>query len=120
MKVAGLLYLHSIGQNRMTGSSLLTYELFRSICGPLALGRVVMASTQWDTVLYDPSAGPVREGDLKDFWSTTLAQGAVYRRVNAKDPKRDTGAIVDYILQKYALATQKLFSKYAACVKFLN
>jgi hypothetical protein len=106
LKIAGVVYLHSIGQTRMAGSSLLAYEVFRKICGRDALGTVVMASTQWETLLHNPSAGPVRERDLKRFWSTTLAQGAVYRRIDANDPKRDTEDIIDYILTKHAVATK--------------
>jgi hypothetical protein len=106
VKVSGLVYLHNIGQVRMGGSSLLTHEIFRSICGPVALGSTVMASSQWDTISSNSPAGEVRERDLKEFWSTTLAQGAVYRRIDAMSPERDTKDIIDYILGKHAMAVQ--------------
>jgi hypothetical protein len=106
LKVAGLVYLHSIGQNRMSGSSLLSHDLFRSICGPVALKTVVMASTQWETILHNPSAGPIREDDLKGFWSDTLNQGAVYRRIDVEDPKRDTQDVIDYILRRHVVTCQ--------------
>ncbi|KAJ2915646.1 hypothetical protein MD484_g4776, partial [Candolleomyces efflorescens] len=106
MKVAGFVYLHSIGQPRMTGSALLAYQLFCSMCGPIALGSVVLASTQWDTLVHNPSVGPVREKDLKEFWSTSLAQGATYKRVGVVNPKRDTEDIIEHILRKNPIATQ--------------
>ena len=105
-KVAGLVYLHNIAHNRMGRTSLLGHDLFRSICGPVALGTVVMASTHWDTLLHNPAAGPIRENDLKEFWTSTLSQGAVYRRIGATDSRRDIEDVIDFILRKYAVATQ--------------
>ncbi|RXW23604.1 hypothetical protein EST38_g2276 [Candolleomyces aberdarensis] len=65
-----------------------------------------MASTQWETVLHNPSAGPVREGELKEFWKEALDQGAIYRRIGVTEPERDTNDIIEYILKKHAVATQ--------------
>lgn len=106
VKVAGLVYLHNIGQNRMGRTSLLAHDLFHRICGPAALGKVVMASTHWETLLHNPAAGPVREKDLKEFLTESLSQGAVYQRIDATDPRRDIGEVIDYILGKNAVATQ--------------
>jgi hypothetical protein len=106
VKVAGLVYLHSIGQNRMGRTSLLAHDLFRSICGPAALGKVVMASTHWETLLHNPAAGPIRENDLKEFLTESLSQGAVYRRIDTTDPMRDTRDAIDYILGENVVATQ--------------
>jgi hypothetical protein len=106
VKVAGLVYLHNIGQNRMGRTSLLAHNLFRGICGPAALGKVVMASTHWETLLHNPAAGPIRENDLKEFLTESLSQGAVYRRIDAIDPRRDIGDVIDYILGKNVIATQ--------------
>lgn len=106
VKVAGLVYLHNIGQNRMGRSSLLGHDLFRRICGPAALGTVVMASTHWETLLHNPAAGPIRENDLKEFLTESLSQGAVYRRIDATDPMRDTRDAIDYILGKNVVTTQ--------------
>lgn len=92
----------------MSDSSLLSHNLFRSICGPTALKAAVMASTQWDAILHTPSAGPIREKDLKELWSNTLAQGAVYKRIDAEDPRRDTQNVIDYILARHATVTTQI------------
>lgn len=105
MKVAGFVYLQSIGQNRIPASALLSYEIFRSICLPLGPGRTVMASKQWETVLHHPSAGEIREKMLQDVWKDALDQGALYKRIKIMDPKSDTEDIFDYILQNYASFT---------------
>jgi hypothetical protein len=106
VKIAGLVYLHNIGQNRMGRTSRLGHDLFRRICGLAALGTVVMASTHWETLLHNPAAGPIREKDLKEFLTETLSQGAVYRRIGATDPMRDTRDVIDYILGKNVVATR--------------
>ncbi|KAJ2915301.1 hypothetical protein MD484_g5092, partial [Candolleomyces efflorescens] len=106
VKITGLIYLHSIDHNRISGSSLLSHDIFRSICGPGALNNVVIATTQWDTIpTRNKSAGPSREKDIKEFWRDTLEQGAAYMRVEVPedDPRRDTQRIIDHILQKDAV-----------------
>jgi hypothetical protein len=70
IKVAGFVYLQSIGANRITDEALLSDDIFRSICGPTALKAAVLASTQWETILHNPAAGPIRENDLKTFGMT--------------------------------------------------
>ena len=106
MKIAGFVFLQNIGLNRIPSSAVLSCGFLRSICGPIGLGRTVMASTQWESVLYDPSTGEIRERMLQGVWADVLAQGAAYRRIDATDPKCDTDGIVDYILRKYAVASQ--------------
>jgi hypothetical protein len=108
VKITGLVYLHSIGNNRMCGSSLLSHDIFRSMCGDNALTKVVMASTHWETILHNQAAGPIREKDLKVFWSDTLGGGAEYMRVEVPedDPRRDTQRVIDYILGRHAVATR--------------
>ncbi|KAJ2916905.1 hypothetical protein MD484_g3533, partial [Candolleomyces efflorescens] len=106
VKIAGLVYLHSISHNRMGKSSRLGHDLFHAICGPNALGAVVMASTHWDTLLHNPTAGVIREGDLKQFWGESLSMGAVYKRIDATDPRRDINDIIDFILEKHAVITR--------------
>jgi hypothetical protein len=94
MNVAGLVYLQGIGQVRTAGSALLSYELLRGICGPIALGTTVMAS-----ILHNSLAGSIQASEPQE--REALALGAVYKRVNTDDPKRDTENIVDHILEKY-------------------
>jgi hypothetical protein len=106
IKIAGLVYLHSINNPRMCPSAILGHELFSRICGPVALGRVVMASTQWETLVYNPAIGPIREKDLKEFWAESIDRGAVYKRIDAPDPKGDIVKVIDHILEEHAVATQ--------------
>ncbi|KAJ2915299.1 hypothetical protein MD484_g5094, partial [Candolleomyces efflorescens] len=107
VKIAGLVYLHNISQNRMGKMSRLSHDLFGKICGSAALETVVMASTHWDVLLHcNPRAGPLREGELKEFWAESLSRGAVYKRIGATDPRRDIEGIIDLILEKHAVVTR--------------
>jgi hypothetical protein len=53
VKVTGVVYLHNIGSGRMGRSSLLGHDILRSMCGANALAKVVVASTQWETLLHN-------------------------------------------------------------------
>ncbi|KAJ2915294.1 hypothetical protein MD484_g5093, partial [Candolleomyces efflorescens] len=106
VKIAGLVYLHNISQNRMGKMSLLSHDLFVKICGSAALETVVMASTHWDCLQRNPEAGRIREGELKEFWAESLSRGAVYKRIGATDPRRDIEGIIDLILEKHAVVTR--------------
>jgi hypothetical protein len=103
IKIAGLVYLHSMNNTRMRGSANLGHELFSRICGPVALRRVVMASTQWETLAYRPAVGPIREKDLKKFWAESINKGAVYKSIHAPG---DIVEVIDHILKEHMVATQ--------------
>ncbi|RXW20949.1 hypothetical protein EST38_g4905 [Candolleomyces aberdarensis] len=104
-KVTGLVYLHSVGQPRMTRSAKLSYDLFHAICGENAFSKVVMATTQWDTTLRNPEAGEFREKDLKTkWWKEPLAQGALYKRI--EEPEEDIKSAIEHLLEGHAVATQ--------------
>ncbi|KAJ2928592.1 hypothetical protein H1R20_g8529, partial [Candolleomyces eurysporus] len=104
-KVTGLVYLHSVGQSRMTRSARLSYDLFHAICGENAFRKVVMATTQWDTTLLNPAAGEIREKDLKTkWWKEPLAQGALYKRI--QEPEEDIKSAIEHLLKGHAVATR--------------
>jgi hypothetical protein len=97
-KITGLVYLHSIGDARMGGTALLSYDLFREICGQDAFSRVVMATTHWGAVSAHPEAGQIREKELNTgFWAETLTHGARYQRIQTP---QHVGDVIEYILAK--------------------
>jgi hypothetical protein len=82
----------------MGGTALLSYDLFREICGLDAFSRVVMATTHWGAVSAHPEAGQIREKELKTgFWAETLTHGARYQRIQTPQHVGDT---IEYILTK--------------------
>ena len=73
--LAGIIYLHSISDNRIRGSFLKNLRILGKLCGDDAFTNVVLATTMWDRV--DRSTGERREQGLKQaYWKQMLALGS--------------------------------------------
>ena len=67
MKLGGVIYLQSIAEKRMKGTTRRNLEMFRRLCGDDALSKVVLGTTNWGEV--SGEVGKRREGQLFDgFW----------------------------------------------------
>jgi hypothetical protein len=67
MKLGGVIYLQSIAEKRMKGTTRRNLEMFRRLCGGNALSKVVLGTTNWGEVSED--VGQRREVQLADgFW----------------------------------------------------
>jgi hypothetical protein len=78
-KLATIIYLHKISDNRMTSSLLNNLQTFASFCGQTAMPNVVITTTMWGKV--DDEEGDQREEELKnDFWKEMVAQGCKTER----------------------------------------
>ncbi|KAG6916087.1 hypothetical protein DXG01_008516 [Tephrocybe rancida] len=64
MKVAGIIYLHDITANRLTGTMGKNFDMFEKLCGPNAASNVVIVTTKWSD---DPQKEVVREAEFRDF-----------------------------------------------------
>jgi chromosome condensin MukBEF ATPase and DNA-binding subunit MukB len=74
LKLAGIIYLHRISDNRMAGASLKNLRMFTSICGLDAMPSVILVTSMWDEVREE--AGERREQELKEtFWKEMVAHG---------------------------------------------
>jgi hypothetical protein len=67
IKVAGVVYLHRISDNRLSGAALKNLHAFASLCGPDAMPGVILVTTMWDDVKEE--VGVRRETELKDIFS---------------------------------------------------
>lgn len=75
----GVIYLHRITDVRYARASVKTLEIFKKICGSLALKNVMLVSTRWNEV--DEALGVAREQQLKDdFWAYMLGHGSTMAR----------------------------------------
>ncbi|KAF8065332.1 P-loop containing nucleoside triphosphate hydrolase protein [Lyophyllum atratum] len=75
MKLAGLIYLHRITDNRMSGSAMQNVEMFKKLCGKDVSKKVVLITTMWDEV--SEVTGAQRERQIKDkFWKDILELGS--------------------------------------------
>ncbi|KAK0642996.1 P-loop containing nucleoside triphosphate hydrolase protein [Cercophora newfieldiana] len=81
IKLAGLVYLHRIQDNRVGGSGTKNIHMFRELCGKDGLSSVVLATTMWDALEHDKAVE--REAELKtkeEFWGGLVAHGCEVRR----------------------------------------
>jgi len=79
VKLAGLVYMHRISDNRMAGSPYKNLRMFANLCGDDMLGNVVLVTTMWSNV--KPEVGAERERQLQqEFWKPMIDQGSVVKR----------------------------------------
>ena len=55
LKLSGLIYLHRITDDRMTGTATRNLTMMRKLCGDENLKNVLLATTRWEMV-YIPAA----------------------------------------------------------------
>ncbi|RSL74410.1 hypothetical protein CEP53_000243 [Fusarium sp. AF-6] len=78
MPLRGVLYLHKITDNKMTGSSLTYLRLLRSLVGEDALGNVVLVTSMWNKLRdEDRNEALRREQELIDeYWGPMQKKGS--------------------------------------------
>ncbi|KAF8159711.1 hypothetical protein B0H34DRAFT_414984 [Crassisporium funariophilum] len=79
VKLAGIVYLHRITDNRMAGSPDRNLRIFGHLCGTRAANKVVFVTTMWDKV--KQSVAEERELDLKtNHWKVMIELGSKTNR----------------------------------------
>ena len=79
VSLKGVIYLHRITDVRYQGSSVKTLNIFKKICGQLALKNVLLVTTRWNEV--DEAVGASREKELREtFWAYMLSNGSTMTR----------------------------------------
>lgn len=82
IKLAGILNLHRILDNRVTGSSLKSFKILQKLCGPEGAARVFLVTTMWqlvETGKLDPHEAESRElrlASTPEFWGCMNQQGS--------------------------------------------
>ncbi|KAH6714305.1 P-loop containing nucleoside triphosphate hydrolase protein [Leptodontidium sp. MPI-SDFR-AT-0119] len=105
IKLAGMIYLHKITDNRVTGSALKNLHMFEKLCGPESMSNIVLATTMWDKLGNEGQTsfeeGTRREGELlakPDFWGYMVRQGSRVFRHDGSKPS--AWKLVQHILSK--------------------
>ena len=83
--LSGVIYLHKITDNRITGSSMKNIRMFRKLCGADNMKNVLLVSSMWDII--QEKQGAEREKELSSegtFWKSMIAQGATMHRYNSR------------------------------------
>lgn len=80
-KLTGIIYLHRISDNRMSGSALRNLKMFKELCGEDAYKHIVLATSMWGKEEQETALD--RERQLVDrggFWSTMQQRGSAVKR----------------------------------------
>ena len=98
IQLSGIIYLHSIQDVRMYGSSLQNLRMFRRLCGDKNLKNVVLATTKWEIT---PESDAIsREQELcsnDDFWGLMIKAGSEVRR--CENTKAGARFLIEEILR---------------------
>jgi len=79
IKLRGIIYLHRITDNRMSGTAKRYFEMFQRLIGEKNLAHVVLMTTMWGE-LNDQGVGLRRETQLRnEFWNYMESKGSHIR-----------------------------------------
>ena len=81
LKLAGIIYLHRITDNRMTNTLLRNLSVIRNLCGDEPLKNVTLLTTHWDTE--KRAVAEEREKQMmetEDWWGYMVSKGSKVRR----------------------------------------
>lgn len=84
LKLSGLIYLHRITDNRMTGTATRNLSMMRQLCGDENMKNVLLVTTRWEMMEYERCVEVETEYLLGPggFWHGMVSQGAGHARYN--------------------------------------
>ncbi|KAF9445480.1 hypothetical protein P691DRAFT_266948 [Macrolepiota fuliginosa MF-IS2] len=86
VRLSGLIYLHRITDNHISGLSTRYPRVLGEICGDIAMKQVVLVSVMWQKV--KPDVGITREGGLRNGpWKILLDKGSRIDRLGNAEPR---------------------------------
>ena len=78
-KLAGIIYIHRISDERFTGVSVRNFKMFRQLCGDSTLKNVIFVTNMWGKV--PKEVGEAREKELaEDYFRPALEKDAQLAR----------------------------------------
>lgn len=80
LRFTGIIYLHRITDNRMSGSAYRNLQIFGRLCGNLPLRRARLVTTMWDIAKDHPLAGDREKQLVDEFWQPLTKEGATVKR----------------------------------------
>ena len=99
IKLAGIIYLHRISDNRMSKSMFKNLRMMKKLCGEDCYSKIVLATTMWDTMANDMPKAIQNEAQLAethDWWGDLLEAGATTMRQD--DGWRSAMKIVERVM----------------------
>jgi len=103
VKLAGVIFVHRISDNRFTGVAQRNFKMFRELCGDTSLKNVVLVTNMWDTVT--PDVGESREMELTNkFFKPALDKGA--QMVRHQNTEQSAHNIIRMIMKNRPVVLQ--------------
>ncbi|PQE12522.1 GTP binding domain protein [Rutstroemia sp. NJR-2017a BBW] len=105
INVAGIVYMHRITDNRISGTSLRNLTVLKSLCGESAFPRIVLVSSMWDLLAEEPKLheeATTRELELRstnEFWGSLCRGGSQVARWTGDE--HSTLGVIDHIMTTY-------------------
>ena len=85
-KLAGVIYVHRISDDKFGGLAVKNFRMFRELCGEKTLKNVILMTNMWGRVT--PQQGADREQQLRDkFFKAAVDKGAQICRHRANTPE---------------------------------
>nr|OQO22531.1 hypothetical protein B0A51_09682 [Rachicladosporium sp. CCFEE 5018] len=99
LKLNGIVYMQSIQDPRMYGSSLRNLKMFKDLCGESPMKSVLLTTNRWDKARScgDFDKAVAKETELRDkanFWQPLIARGARMVRWDSDDTRAGAVEIV--------------------------
>ena len=87
-KLAGVIYVHRISDDKFGGLAVKNFRMFRELCGEKTLENVILMTNMWGRVT--PQQGTDREQQLKDkYFKAAIEKGAqLCRHTNTPESAR--------------------------------
>ena len=103
VKLAGVIYVHRISDDKFGGLAVKNFRMFRELCGEKTLKNVILMTNMWGRVT--PERGAYREQQLKDkYFKAAIEKGAqLCRHINTPESAR---GILREILKNKPLVLQ--------------
>lgn len=100
MKLGGVIYLQSIAEKRMEGTTCRNLDMFHQLCGEDALTKVILGTTNWGEVTL--TVGEERERQLRhNFWQKMVDLGSeVCRFENIQESAQAMLGIILHKIEK--------------------
>jgi GTPase SAR1 family protein len=127
INVAGIVYMHRITDNRISGTSLRNINVLKSLCGEKAFPRIVLVSSMWDLLAGEPELyeeATTRELELRstnEFWGSLCNGGSQVARWTGDE--HSTLGVIHHIMTTYkandndALRIQKELVDQGKCLE---
>jgi len=84
IRLKGIVYMHRITDNKMSGSARRYFEMFQRLCGEQSMANIVLLTTMWNQ-LNDKTVGLKRERELREqYWNVMESKGSIIRQFDGK------------------------------------